>query len=83
MVYCASLPSRTNSVGQLLEEEAMHRLEVEIHEFQLFGQDDGEPQWMSLQGIPAVSAVVGVLPFSGQLNVNQKKTLVRSAYAHK
>lgn len=61
----------------------MHRLEVEIHEFQLFGQDDCEPPWMSLQGIPAVSAVVGILPFLDQLNVNQKKTLLRSAYAHK
>lgn len=63
-VYSASLLSRTNSVGQLLEEEAMHRLEVEIHGFQLLGPDDCKPSQSFLQTITAVAAVVVMLLFS-------------------
>lgn len=63
-VYSASLLSRTNSVGQLLEEEAMHRLEVGIHYFQLFGPDDCKPSQSSLQTVTATAAVVDTLLFS-------------------
>lgn len=63
-VYSASLLSRTNSVGQLLEEEAVHRLEVEIHDFQLFGPDDCKPSQSFLQTITAVADVVVMLLFS-------------------
>lgn len=68
-VYSASLLSRTNSAGQLLEEEAIHRLEVEIHYFQLFGPDDCKRSQSSLQTITAVAAVIGMLLFSGELHI--------------
>jgi len=53
--------SRTNSVGQLLEEEAMQSLEVEIHDFQLVGPDDCKPLGSSLQTIKAVAAAVAAV----------------------